>query len=101
MKIRGFRVELQEIDCVLREASGSQQVASVAWPVREGIADGIVAFICGETNRDANAILGHCRKILPEYMVPRQICYLDDIPLNVNGKTDRLKLINFLENQEA
>jgi len=101
VKIRGFRVELQEIDCVLREASGSQQVASVAWPVREGIADGIVAFICGETNRDANAILGHCRKILPEYMVPRQICYLDDIPLNVNGKTDRLKLINFLENQEA
>lgn len=101
VKIRGYRVELQEIDFVLREASGSQQVASVAWPVREGIADGIVGFICGGTNRDANAILGHCREALPEYMVPRQIYYLDDIPLNVNGKTDRLKLIKILENQEA
>ncbi len=101
VKIRGYRVELQEIEFVLRKASGSEQVAAVAWPVREGIAEGIVAFISGRTRRDANAIARSCREALPEYMVPKQIHVLDAIPLNANGKLDRFKLIEILEGQEV
>lgn len=99
VKIRGYRVELQEIECVLRKASGSEQVAAVAWPVREGIAEGVVAFICGGTQCDASAILGHCREALPKYMVPSRIHFLDAIPLNENGKLDRFKLIKILEGE--
>ena len=98
VKIRGYRVELQEIDYVLRNASGSQEVAAVAWPIREGIAEGIVAFICGESNRDAGAVLAQCRSTLPEYMVPKHIYFLNEVPLNVNGKLDRLTLVGFLQN---
>lgn len=97
VKIRGFRVELQEIDFVLRKLSGSDQVMSVAWPVREGIVEGIVTFMCGEPNQDARAILGRCREVLPEYMVPRQIHFLDALPLNANGKIDRSQLVKLLE----
>ena len=101
VKIRGYRVELQEIDGVLRHASGAQEVAAVAWPIREGVAEGIVAFICGESHRDAGAILARCRATLPEYMVPKQIHFLDQVPLNVNGKLDRLTLAGFLQNQRV
>jgi amino acid adenylation domain-containing protein len=101
VKIRGYRVELQEVEFVLRKASGSGQVAAVAWPVREGIAEGIVAFIGGRLQCDANAIVRYCREALPDYMVPRQIHVLDALPLNENGKLDRFKLIKMLEGQGA
>lgn len=97
VKIRGHRVELQEIDEVLRKACGTSQVVSVAWPVRNGSADGVVAFVSGLTALDHGSVLGHCSEVLPEYMVPRKIYMLDDIPLNVNGKVDRHKLIQLLE----
>ena len=29
---------------------------------------------------------------IPKYMLPKEICILDDIPLNVNGKIDRVYL---------
>lgn len=99
VKIRGYRVELQEIDFVLGQVSETEQVASVAWPVRNGIAEGIVAFICGAFESNTPRILAHCREILPEYMVPRQLYFLDDWPLNSNGKTDRKKLVGLLETQ--
>jgi amino acid adenylation domain-containing protein len=101
VKIRGYRVELQEIDFVLRQASGCEQVVSLAWPVREGIAEGIVAFIFGSSDRSTDDILAYCRGKLPEYMVPRQILYLDDVPLNVNGKIDRPQLVKRLDNRRA
>jgi len=39
--------------------------------------------------------------MLPEYMVPRQIHYLDDVPLNFNGKIDRSQLVKLLNNLRA
>ena len=97
VKIRGHRVELPEVEFMLREASGSQQVASLAWPVKEGIAEGLVGFVAGSLDRDAGLILQHCRRVLPEYMIPSRIYFLEHLPLNAHGKTDRLKLLQFLK----
>jgi amino acid adenylation domain-containing protein len=101
VKIRGFRVELQEVDHVLRTASGAEQVASVAWPVREGIAEGIVGFVFSGTSVNVDKVLDHCRNCLPDYMIPRQIHVMKNVPLNVNGKLDRLSLVRMLENKGA
>ncbi|MES4785951.1 MAG: hypothetical protein C4294_09185 [Nitrospiraceae bacterium] len=98
VKIRGCRVKLQEIDFVLSQASGTQEVASIAWPIREGIAEGIVSFICDGSHLDARRLLQHCRRVLPEHMVPRRLYFVDALPLNVHGKIDRLKLRQMLEN---
>ena len=100
VKIRGHRVELPEVEFTLREASGSQQVAALAWPVKEGLAEGIVAFIAGDAAQDVGRILQHCRRVLPDYMVPSRIRFLEHMPLNVHGKTDRLKLRDLLKEEQ-
>lgn len=100
VKIRGHRVELPEVECTLREASGSQQVAALAWPVKEGLAEGIVAFVAGGAECEAGPILQHCRRVLPDYMVPSQVRFLEHLPLNVHGKTDRLKLRELLKEEQ-
>ena len=92
--------ELPEVEFTLREASGSQQVAALAWPVKEGLAEGIVAFIAGDAAQDVGRILQHCRRVLPDYMVPSRIRFLEHMPLNVHGKTDRLKLRDLLKEEQ-
>jgi D-alanine--poly(phosphoribitol) ligase subunit 1 len=88
MKIRGYRVELQEIEGAIRDASGGNQVAVIGWPVVEdGAADGVVAFIAGAVV-DERAVMAALRSILPAYMVPDRILTVDALPLNANGKTD-------------
>jgi amino acid adenylation domain-containing protein len=96
VKIRGHRVELQEIDETLRQACGTTQVVSVPWPIRNGCSEGIVAFVCGRDSLNFGHILAYCRKRMPEYMVPRKILPIDELPLNVNGKIDRQKLVRIL-----
>jgi len=100
VKIRGYRVELQEIEAVLRRACGAEQIVSVAWPVENGSADGIVAFVAGVSALDADRVLDYCSKFLPSYMVPRKIYLCDEMPLNANGKIDRPRLVSMLEGVE-
>lgn len=97
VKIRGYRVELQEIEGLLRAACGTEQVAAVPWPVMNSNADGIVAFVAGMNNLDPDSVLERCRRGLPDYMVPRKIHRLSEMPLNANGKMDRKKLAQYLE----
>jgi amino acid adenylation domain-containing protein len=93
VKIRGYRVELQEIEHQLKVVSGSEDVAAVAWPVRNGAAEGVTAFlVAGERKLSAEELIAHCRKVLPEYMVPARVIYLEKLPLNANGKIDRKRL---------
>jgi acyl-CoA synthetase (AMP-forming)/AMP-acid ligase II len=101
VKIRGYRVELQEIDLVLRDASKAEQAVSLAWPVQDGSADGIVAFMCGNRESDEQRIVAYCQKFLPQYMVPRKVYFIDEMPLNVNGKIDRLQLAERLSGKAS
>lgn len=91
-KIRGYRVELQEIEGAVRKASGRNQVGVIPWPiVAAGTADGCVAFIAGDEG-DSTRILSDLRDALPPYMVPDLVLFLRELPLNVNGKLDYVAL---------
>jgi len=93
VKILGHRVELQEIDYVLRKASGTDMAISVPLSVDYGDVGGIAAFIYGDEKNDESKIMRYCRKYLPDYMIPQKVYFIDNMPLNSNGKIDRLKLI--------
>jgi amino acid adenylation domain-containing protein len=92
VKLRGYRVELQEIEGAVRKASARSEVAVIAWPINDGgTADGCVAFVA-DVNLDAPEALARCRRLLPPYMTPDRIVLIDAIPLNQNGKTDYNRL---------
>ena len=96
VKIMGHRVELEDIDTHLRAASGSDSAMVVAWPVKHGSAQGVVAFVAG-CDRDVAGIREAMARRVPDYMIPRQVRFVDAIPLNANGKFDRNALKAMLE----
>jgi amino acid adenylation domain-containing protein len=95
VKILGHRVELGEVEAVVREASGIPAVVAVGWPPSESGAAGIEVFV--EVDQvDAQAILVQLKSKLPAYMVPSGIRPIKRFPLNPNGKYDRKALAAML-----
>jgi len=100
-KIQGFRVELAEIEAVLRAVTGRMLVAAVALPPdAQGITQGVAAFLTG-TPCDASKLTTQLHQHLPHYMVPKQYLFRDALPLNANGKTDYKALTAQLAIKEA
>lgn len=96
-KIRGYRVELMEVENAMRAAAGTDTVGAVPWPLDSGgLASGIVGFVSG-TQKSAEEVIEGCRSALPSYMVPTRIYQLDKWPLNPNGKTDYKSMAEFLK----
>jgi amino acid adenylation domain-containing protein len=96
IKIQGYRVELEEVESALRDASGAGVAIAVGWPVNPSGADGIVAFL-GADSVDLDALRNRLKECLPPYMVPREVRLVAEFPLNANGKVDRKALRRTLE----
>jgi amino acid adenylation domain-containing protein len=96
IKVRGWRVELGEIEAVLREAAQLDQAVALGWPMDGSRADGVVAFLATD-HADVDAVRETVRGRLPSYMVPREIHLVAEFPLNANGKVDRKALAQMLE----
>ena len=96
VKINGYRVELQEIDLVLREAAHTELAVAIPWPLSDGSASGIVGVVSGSDPKLDAQIIAACETRLPRYMVPNRIYHFPQIPLNVNGKIDRGKITEML-----
>lgn len=92
VKLRGYRVELQEIEAAVRAATRCDLAAVVPWPLGpEGGALGCIAFV--PELRDAESdVLAQCARSLPDYMVPSRIIAIGTMPLNANGKVDHMAL---------
>ena len=93
IKIRGFRVELGEIEQQICSINGVETCV-VAVSANAAEEKSIYAFYT-EKNAETNsqAIKDELRKKLPAYMVPEMILKVDEIPLNGNGKVDKKRLI--------
>lgn len=98
VKVNGYRVELQEIDLVLREAARTELAVAIPWPLSDGSASGIVGVLSGSDPAHDKQIIAACETRLPRYMVPNRIYHFPQIPLNVNGKIDRGKITEMLAN---
>jgi amino acid adenylation domain-containing protein len=97
VKVRGHRIELQEVNQVLKAVSGGAFAYALAHPVRDGIAQGIEAFLPLALQAEGASILEACALRLPEYMVPARLHFTDDIPYTTSGKADLRALRGRLE----
>jgi amino acid adenylation domain-containing protein len=87
IKLNGYRIELKEIEAVIREHSAVQDAAVVVKQIEAR--PQIVAYVVSREQIDIRAFL---RERLPEYMVPPACVSLPALPLTVNGKLDRARL---------
>jgi len=87
VKIRGHRIELEEVDLVIQSIPGVRRAATVVLAAAEG-GELNVAFVA-DRPITAEEIYGLCKEKLPVYMQPARIFQLDELPQNANGKLDR------------
>ena len=91
VKVRGFRVELGEIEARLREHAAVRETVVIAR--EEGPEEKrLVAYWVGEETFGAEALRAHLSAGLPAYMVPAAYVRLDALPLTSTGKVDRKAL---------
>jgi non-ribosomal peptide synthetase component F len=94
VKISGYRVNLKEIEYVLEGYESVKQAVVIFEQADDsGI---IIAFILAATSDGylmEHDLDSYSRKYLPWYMVPGKYIFVDEIPLNVNGKVDKAVLL--------
>lgn len=93
IKIRGFRVELGEIENVLNKCSLVNQAIVIAKTESDGNKN-LIAFIVTNRAFDRKEILNYLKSKLPEYMIPGVFEELKQFPLTSNGKIDKKALFN-------
>lgn len=98
VKLRGHRIELEEIDLAVQSVAGVRRALAVV------VADGgetelAVAFVADRPVGEEE-VRALCRERLPAYMRPARIAQLDTLPMNANGKVDR-RAVSALFAQDA
>ncbi|HEY6247691.1 MAG TPA: amino acid adenylation domain-containing protein, partial [Pyrinomonadaceae bacterium] len=93
VKVRGFRVELAEIESVLLKHSQVRQAVVIAEPAT---ADNqrLLAYVVasGSKSVSVDALRTFLGEHLPDYMIPSTFIFLKSMPLTKNGKIDRASL---------
>jgi amino acid adenylation domain-containing protein len=95
VKLRGFRVELGEIEATLVRHPLVREAAVLKVEDKPGDAR-LVAYVAPEPSASraslAEALRSHLKGLLPSYMVPASFVFLDELPKTTSGKIDRRAL---------
>ena len=91
VKLRGYRVELGEIEAVIDDFASVQQSVVIAREDTPGVIQ-LVGYLLADKAVDQAGLRAHMGTALPDYMVPRHFVTLDAFPLTPNKKVDRKAL---------
>jgi len=94
IKLRGFRIELEEIESTLREHSTVKDVAVVPRKDSQGRASRLIAFVTSSKDHTVSpdVLRSFLKERLSDYMVPSAFVSLATLPLVSYGKIDRARL---------
>lgn len=88
VKLRGFRIEILEIENAIRQVNNVEDVIVIVKEI--GNNEALCAYIVGKV--DVEIVKKHLQEILPYYMIPNYYIILDKMPVNRNGKVDKKNL---------
>ncbi|WP_406378387.1 non-ribosomal peptide synthetase [Streptomyces sp. NBC_01618] len=93
VKVRGFRVELGEVEARLESHRAVEIVVAVV-SGEDASSQRIVAYVKPSARHEVteDQLREHAREALPEHMVPSAVVMLDRFPTLLNGKIDRREL---------
>jgi len=100
VQIRGYRVELSEVEGLIKKTASTEFAAAIPWPLNPhtSCADELVAVIAGRQDNDlAQKIITVCKSSLPSYMVPSTVFFMQEFPLTANGKINRKALVEHIK----
>ena len=89
VKIGGMAVEIAEVEAALLDGGGVSEVAVVGRPDRSGELR-LIAYVVGEAS--TGELRTRLARTLPSWMIPAAFVRMDSLPVNRNGKVDRLAL---------
>jgi amino acid adenylation domain-containing protein len=90
IKHQGHRIELGEIEIAINSIESIKSCCCLY----DEISKKIVLFYLSD--KDINDIINEVKNIIPSYMIPNKKVKLDSMPLNANGKIDRVALRGML-----
>ncbi|WP_373518704.1 amino acid adenylation domain-containing protein [Pricia sp.] len=99
IKLRGYRVELDEVESVFLKNAEVEEVAVVVIGKDEE-AQELVAFVkqaVGVDTLDIDSLIQWCGTELPAYAIPSNVRILDDFPRTSSGKIDRKAMAAMIE----
>jgi amino acid adenylation domain-containing protein len=93
IKIRGYRLEPEEIEAAIRSLPGIRNAVVSAY-AQEGSDARLVGYVVAESQQVVSVefIRAELSGLLPSYMVPSLFVFLDDLPVGPTGKLDRTRL---------
>lgn len=91
IKVRGYRIEIGEIEAVLLAHEKTNEAVVVAYQDERGDSY-LAAYFTGKAPMEESELRAHLSRELPAYMVPAYLIQLDALPLTPNGKVDRKAL---------
>ena len=92
VKVRGFRIELSEVEEVIRRYEGIKDATVVAFDDPNGGGKYIAAYVVSDGQVDINKLNDFIKETKPPYMVPAVTMQIDKIPLNQNQKVNKKAL---------
>lgn len=90
VKIQGFRVELSEIEYHSKAFFNKTNIVALGF--ENAIKNTEIGLVLNSDIVETQSLLGYLKTKMPNYMLPTQIKFINEFPLNANGKTDRNKL---------
>jgi amino acid adenylation domain-containing protein len=99
VKLRGFRIELPEVEHAIREAAGTSFAVVLPYPVDPLGLRGLTAVVV-HSELGEDELLERVKAKLPDYMVPGRVVFVAELPLNANGKIDKPALLEQLRAED-
>lgn len=93
IKYKGYRIELADIENNILSISGVDECVVVPLYNDMGIVKSLKAFVVSSENLMMSEIKQELKKYLPYYMIPNIFEKIDSLPMTINGKVDRKKLL--------
>ncbi len=91
VKVRGFRIELSEVEGIIRQFPGIKDATVQAFDETGG-GKFVAAYVVSDEPIDVNALAEFIKRDKPAYMVPAVTMQIDRIPLNQNQKVNKRAL---------
>lgn len=98
IKYKGYRIELGDIEANILAVDGVRACCAVAKRSKNGDTAYIKVFVSAEPTLGEETLRTALKSALPEYMIPKVIEFLPQLPVNEHGKTDRRLLEHYEEN---